>query len=134
MGYYVNQKCGSCRKSLTGGFVPNYSGIGPSHIVCKRCGAVNDNSARMEEWNQKSTPRQVSFVLGHLFSTLLYFGFGSVTVGSILLAENIIHTTAGFVAIAGSIFGFGLLRFFIRLPRMIRVSNARTSGLDDYAA
>jgi len=65
----------------------------------------------MEEWNQKSTPRQVSFVLGHLFSTLLYFGFGSVTVGPILLAENIIHTTAGFVAIAGSIFGFGLLRF-----------------------
>ena len=83
---------------------------------------------------------QISVVLGLdtlqfvMRNTLLYFGFGSVTVGSILLAENIIHTTAGFVAIAGSIFGFGLLRFFFRLRRMIRVSNARTSGLDDYAA
>ena len=127
MGYYVNQKCGSCKKSLTGGFVRNYSGIGPPYIVCSRCGAVNDNSARMEEWSQKSRPSQVLFVLGYLFSTLFYFGFGAGVLGSILLAKGVIETMAGFVAIVGSIVGFGLLRFFFRLRSMIEASNARTS-------
>jgi hypothetical protein len=133
MGRYVNQKCGSCEKSLTGGFVRDYRGIGRPYVVCRRCGAVNDNSARMTEWSLKSQPSKVFFVLGYLFSILFYFGVGSGVIGAILASKDMIRTAAGFFVFVGCSVAFGLLYFLFRLRSMIEASDARMSD-DDYAA
>lgn len=125
MGYYINQKCGSCNKSLTGGYVGNYSGIGEPFVTCDKCGVINNNSDRVNEWKIKSPTSRLLFVFQHILSVVFYYGFGAAFAGSILLAKNFINSMAGFVAIVGCSIALGLLRFFFRITKAIEASNAR---------
>lgn len=130
MGYYINQKCGSCKKSLTGGYVQNYSGIGQPFVVCERCGASNSNADRVQEWELKSSLGKTFFVFHHVLSVIFYYGFGSAIISTVLLGAEVINTIAAFVAIVGCSLVFGLVRFFVRLREAIRESNLRMADAD----
>ena len=125
MGVYVNQKCGSCKKSLTGGYVSNYSGIGEPFIICDRCGTINNNTDRVTEWKLKSSLDKSLFVFQHVFSVVFYYGFGSGVVGTILLSEKVISSMTGLFTIVGCSLALGLFLFFSRLNKAIKASNAR---------
>ena len=127
MGYYVNQKCGGCKKSLTHGYVANYSGIGQPFVVCPRCGVSNDNSGRVTEWRLKSVFGRSVFVFWHVLSVIFYYGAGAGLIGVILLGAEIIHSMTALVALIAFSLIFGLARFVFRLSRSIEASNARMS-------
>ncbi|RYG60304.1 MAG: hypothetical protein EON60_07645 [Alphaproteobacteria bacterium] len=128
MSYYVNQKCGSCKKSLTGGYVSNYSGIGEPFISCGRCGAINVNSDRMTEWKLKSPASKTMFVFQHIFSVVFYFGFGAVLVGAVLLGTDVITSLAAFIAVVSVSLAVGLLQFWVRISRAIKDSDSRMAN------
>lgn len=125
MGVYVNQKCGECKKSFTGGYVRDYSGIGQPFVICDRCGTTNSNAGRITEWKLKSQPAKLWFIFRHVLSVVFYYGFGAGAVAVFLLVKNIIHSPLALTAIVGGGIAVGLLRFFIRLGSAIRDSNAR---------
>lgn len=137
----VNQKCGSCNKSFTGGYVSNYSGIGKPFVQCPSCGGVNDNSGNVTEWKLKSSPGKIFFVFQHVISVLLLYGVGGlifpILLSAIFLdsgtAERFLIDNLGFLGIAVFSVLFGLIRFFIRLARAIKASNARMNN-DSYVA
>ncbi|CAD6531845.1 hypothetical protein [Paraburkholderia metrosideri] len=129
MGLYVNQKCGSCKKSLTRGYVANYSGIGEPFVVCGRCGTTNNNSNRVTEWKLKSALGKSFFVLRHVLSVIIIYGFGGVCVGALIAAKgNMPRSDIVFVAVFGCILAYGLLSFLFRLGRAIGESNARMNN------
>lgn len=127
MSYYINQKCGACNKSLTDGYVSNYSGIGEPFIVCEKCGAINNNSDRITEWKLKSPSSRSWFILLHVWSVLFYYGGGSVLLSAILLAKDVINSPPEVVAVIVGSVSFGLFLFYYRLTNSIKKSNARMS-------
>ena len=128
MGIYVNQKCRGCGKSLTGGYVSNYSGIGKPFHVCDRCGTVYDNSFHVTEWKLKSALGKSFFVFQHVFSVVLYYGVGAIILGALFGDYIGIHTTHGVLALSGFSIAVGLLRFFLRLTGAIKESNVRMNN------
>jgi hypothetical protein len=127
VGYYINQKCGSCNKSLTGGYVRIYSGIAQPFVECSRCGALNDNSDRCTEWQLKSSLGQIMFVAGHMLGATLTFGAVAGMAGTLLLATKAIHTLPEFIGLVVLSIAFGVGRFLYRLNRAIEESNNRMS-------
>ena len=128
MGIYVNQKCGGCGRSLTGGYVSNYSGIGNPFHVCGHCGTVYDNSFHMTEWKLKSAFGKSFFVFRHVFTVVLYYGVGSLLLAGFFGKHIGIHTTAGVLAASGFGIAAGLLRFFVKLTSAIKDSNVRMNN------
>lgn len=127
MGYYINQKCGSCKKSLTGGYVGNYSGIGQPFVICPRCGTANSNADRVTEWELKSGFSKFFFVLHHVLSVIFYYGFGAGLLAAILLGADVISSIEALIAIIAVGLAFGLIRFLTRLRKAIQDSNTRMS-------
>lgn len=125
MGYYINQKCGSCGRSLTGGYVGNYSGIGQPFVICAGCGAANSNADRVTEWSLKSHFSRVVFVFHHVISVVFYYGFGAALIAAVLLGTDIISSMTEFLAIVILSLAFGLILFFVRLNQAIKASAVR---------
>lgn len=130
MSYYIKQKCGSCKKSLTGGYVGNYSGIGQPFIVCERCGIPNNNSDRVTEWKLKSEFSKIIFVIHHMISIVFFYGGGAGIAGAVMLGKAVISSLTGFIILVTCSVAFGLLRFFVRLGRAIRDSDVRMGDAD----
>jgi hypothetical protein len=128
VGIYVNQKCGGCGRSLTGGYVSNYSGIGNPFHVCGHCATVYDNSFHMMEWKLKSALGKSFFVFRHVFSVVLYYGVGAFLLSAFVGKHIGIHTTDGVLVASGFAIAVGLLRFLFRLTSAIKDSNARMNS------
>jgi len=133
----VNQKCGACKKSFTGGYVQVYSGIGPPFVTCERCGAVNNNSGSVSEWSLRSTLEKGIFLFEHVFSIIVRCVLWMLPITVLLATLDIFesHETDGpfiltLVAVFLCLVSFGLLRFFMRLKRAIQSSNARMQDAD----
>jgi|GEM_PF-3778546 len=47
---YVNLRCSSCSKSLTGGYTQSYWTIGEPVITCPNCSALNSHEHSCTEW------------------------------------------------------------------------------------
>jgi phage FluMu protein Com len=47
---YVNLRCSSCNKSLTGGYTQSYWTIGEPVITCPNCSALNSHEHSCTEW------------------------------------------------------------------------------------
>jgi len=124
----VNTKCGSCKKSLTGGYVNLYSGIGTPFLDCPKCGALNDHSGSVTEWKLKSFIGKIIFVIRHVLSVLFYYSMGSfllmILIGVLLDLPLFEDGNLEFMIIVGAVI-FGLLRFFVRLGKAIKSSNER---------
>ncbi|MGO3743397.1 hypothetical protein [Kerstersia sp.] len=125
MGYYINQKCGSCKKSFTGGYVGNYSSIGEPFIICKKCGVVNDNSQRVTEWALKSRAGKWIFVAQHVFSVIFYYGAAALIAGMVLMGMDLMHAMTGLWILLGASLVFGLGRFWVRCRYAIAESDKR---------
>ena len=129
----VNTKCGSCKKSLTGGYVNLYSDIGTPFLECPSCGALNNHSDSITEWKLKSLIGKIFFVIRHIFSVLIYYSMGSfllmVLAGVFLDLPLFEDGNVEFVIIVCAVI-FGLLRFFVRLGKAIKSSNERMNDAE----
>ncbi|WP_152528131.1 hypothetical protein [Sphingobium lactosutens] len=129
MGVYVNQKCGGCKKSLTSGYVREYSGIGQPFVKCHRCGILNNNSDRVTEWDLKSGFGKAWFVFSHFMSVLFYYGGGAFLIGAVLLGADVIDGV-GLYALLAVLPVFGLIRFSFQLCGAIEASRVRMRDVD----
>lgn len=125
MSYYVNQKCGSCGKSLTGGYVPNYSGVGQPFVVCDRCGTHNNNSDRITEWELKSRFSKIYFVTRHVASVVFLWGAGAAILAVVLMGAEVITSLMAAAALVGASLIVGLGLFFMKLSEAIMDSDSR---------
>ena len=101
MSYYINQKCGSCKRSLTGGYVSNYSGIGQPFLPCDKCGSINIIADNITEWKLKSLFSKTFFVFHHVLSIVIYYGFGAGLFGVVIMAMEDIVSIAVLIVIVG---------------------------------
>lgn len=127
MGVYVNLKCRSCGKSLTGGYVQNYAGIGEPLISCPKCHTVNSHADRCTEWQLMGIVRRIWLVIVLGFSTTIYYGFGGFVVAAVLLSKEIIGEI-GFLATMIVVPGIGFTRLFLYFRRTIASSNNRMAN------
>ncbi|MBK8197905.1 MAG: hypothetical protein IPK75_06000 [Acidobacteria bacterium] len=125
----INQKCGSCGKSLTGGYVQNYSGIGQPFVECSRCGSLNNNSGHVNEWKVMSGSDKALFYLEHIFSVLmrnaLLMFFICMGLAVMIEFDSDVTFIGVSIAIYACMVSFGLFRFFVLVGRAINASNAR---------
>lgn len=125
MSYYINQKCGSCGRSLTGGYVSNYSGVGQPYVACERCGTLNNNSDRVTEWQLKSRFSKIYFVTRHIASVVFLWGAGAAILAVVLIAGEVIGSLIAAAAIVGVSLIIGLGSFFLNLHEAILDSDSR---------
>lgn len=125
----INQKCGSCKKSLSGGYVQNYSGIGQPFVECSRCGANNDNSGHINEWKLMSWMDKALFFFEHVFSIVVRSVMWLIIVCVILAMMEVFDSDrtlfVGAIAIFVCMVSLSLLRFFVLLDKAIKASNVR---------
>ncbi len=128
----INQKCGACNKSLTGGYRVNYSGIGQPFVECDRCGAINNNSAHVDEWKLMSSTDKLLFMFQHVFSILISNVMWLVIIAVALAVMDVFESDATLIISTATIYailvGLGLLQFSNRLGKAIQASNVRMSN------
>lgn len=127
MGVYVNQKCWSCKKSLSGGYVRNYAGIGEPLFICPKCQALNSDADRVTEWQLMSRDRKTSLVFALTSSTFGFYGFGGFVVATLLLTKDFISTSLAWVGIVVACLIAGFTRLFLYFRRAIKASDIRMS-------
>lgn len=128
MGVYVNLKCRSCGKSLTGGYVQNYAGIGEPLIPCPKCHTMNSHADRCTEWQLMGTVRRTWMVIVLGWSTTLYYGFGGFVLAAVLLSQGIVGGI-GFLAAMLIVPVIGFTRLFLYFRRSIASSNGRMADV-----
>lgn len=71
MGVYINQTCKKCGSSLTG-WIPNYYVVEEPYVICPKCRAYNDRSAKANEWKLSSFDKKAAHILLALYWDLGY--------------------------------------------------------------
>lgn len=124
MGVYVNLKCRSCGRSLTGGYTRTYAGIGEPLIACARCQTQNSHADRCTEWQLMGPARKIWLATILSWSTLFYWGFGGFVAAAVLDRQGVVNG-AGFVGAMIAVPLIGFIRLFLYFRRSIHASNAR---------
>lgn len=125
MGVYVNLKCRFCGKSLTGGYIPDYAGIGEPLVECPTCKAVSSHADKVTEWQLMSGFRRFWLFVTLGWSTLFFYGVGGSVLVTALLIKDVIVSIEAVIAIIASSLAIGSIRLFLYFRKGIRLSGKR---------
>lgn len=113
MAVYTNVKCGSCRSSLTGGYVPHNafmpSRLGLPVLVCQHCKTLNKTSHM--PWSQFSTYNKIYHWISVIIRSFIFGAIaGFAVVGVVIVWLRILPfelpvlTVIAFVSIIFSLY------------------------------
>lgn len=129
MTVLVTEKCGNCGKVLTG-WTPDYRGLGIPFVKCEGCGAINNRSSKINEWEAKDVAEKIGYVIVVFWTSLMVsiipllgLGFLAISLFPELGEKNL--TFGGLISAWVVAWLPGGIFFFVRLKKNIEESNRR---------